>query len=109
MVLKCVEGNIQISLDEVILIESDKHKNLIIMQDGSIFHIYCKLDDLELRLKEHGFIRAHKSYLVNSLHIKKLLNYKMTLDNNMIINVPRGRYQCVKNIFFCNCNSKEDV
>ena len=102
MYLKCVEGDIRFNTDDIILIESDKHRNLIIMRNNSIFHIYCKLDDLELILSEYGFIGVHKSYLVNLRHMIRLCNYKLTLDNNMTIRVPRGRYRYVKSKFCCN-------
>lgn len=106
--LKCVEGCIRFDTKEIIYIESDKHRNRIHVVNGDLYHIYCKLNDLEDSLSEYGFIRVHKSYLVNKMHMRKLSNYKLLLDNNITVNVPRPRYNYVKMTFGESLNSQKN-
>ena len=47
----------------------------------------------------YGFLRIHKSYLVNMKHSKKISNYEAFLDTEEILPVPRMKYQSVKAAF----------
>jgi len=105
--LKCVEGYIQFDTKDIVYIESDKHRSRLHISNGDLYHIYCKLNDLEDMLEEYGFIRVHKSYLVNKLHMKLLSNYKLLLDNNITVNVPRPRYNYVKMVLMENKTTKK--
>ena len=58
--------------------------------------IYEKLEELEERLKAQGFLRTHKSFLVNMEHIRNINSYILTLDNDRQISVPKARYKQVK-------------
>ena len=61
--------------------------------------LYDKLDEVEKKLKCCGFLRIHKSYLVNMKHIRKINNYKVLLDTGAELPVPRIRYHAVKEAF----------
>lgn len=63
------------------------------------YHIYEKLDVIEERLSGYGFLRIHKSYLVNMKHICRISNYAVYLDNGEELPVPRLKYQAVKEEF----------
>lgn len=54
------------------------------------------LNTIENVLKNYGFSRIHQSYLVNIRCIKSILNYKVTLDNDETLPIPRYNYQKVK-------------
>lgn len=94
-IMSCVEGNISMRSDEIIYIETMGHRNTIHLS-GQDYHIYEKLDTFELILKQHGFLRVHKSYLVNVRHIRNINSYVLTLDNGIRISVPKARYKEVK-------------
>lgn len=98
MTFRCVEGEIRLKLPDIIMIETQRHKNVIWLA-GLAYHIYEKLDALEEKLKEHGFLRVHNSYLVNMEHIRSISSYILTLDNGEQLSVPKSRYKQVKQEF----------
>lgn len=98
VLIKCVEGTVRLNADQIVMVESCKHRNTIITENGE-YHIYCKLDDIQLLLEKYGFVRAHKSYLVNVRYMKSICNYKLTLNNGDVLNIPRKRYTYVKSLF----------
>ncbi|MBR1599732.1 MAG: LytTR family transcriptional regulator DNA-binding domain-containing protein [Lachnospiraceae bacterium] len=95
LLLSCVEGNVSVGAFEIIYIETMGHRNIVHLKDQD-FHIYEKLDTFEQLLRAHGFLRVHKSYLVNMQHIRNINSYVMTLDNGVKISVPKARYKEVK-------------
>jgi DNA-binding LytR/AlgR family response regulator len=90
-----VEGSMKLYVDEIIYIETDGHKNLFHIGIKT-YSIYKKLDELTAQLQTYGFIRIHKSYLVNMRYILKINSYVVTLQNGKKLSVPRSRYQEVK-------------
>ena len=73
-----VEGSAQLRVDDIIYIETNRHKNIFYTQSQTL-SIYRKMDDLENELKNMGFVRVHKSFLINMKYIKKISSYRMTL------------------------------
>ena len=90
-----VEGNIRLRVDDIIYIETDRHKNVFFTK-GQTFSIYRKMDELEEDLKGMGFVRAHQSFLVNMEYIEKISSYVMFLTTGREISVPKSRYPEVK-------------
>ena len=90
-----VEGNIRIRVDDIIYIETNRHKNVFCMK-GQRFSIYRKMDELEEDLKGMGFVRAHQSFLINMKYIEKISSYCMLLTTGKEISVPKSRYPEVK-------------
>lgn len=93
-----VEGSISLNVDEIIYIETNRHKNIFHLKDGT-YSIYKKLDDIEEDLKCGHFLRVHQSFLVNMNYIEKINSYVLTLTTGMEISVPKSRYQEVKRRF----------
>ena len=91
----CVEGDVSIRSDELIYIETMGHKSIIHLKTHD-YHIYEKMDAFEQMLKPYGFLRIHKSYLVNMCHVRNINSYVLTLDNGIQISVPKARYKEVK-------------
>ena len=48
-----VEGTIKLHADDIIYIETARHKNIFYTEKGC-YRIYKKLDELEAELKKHG-------------------------------------------------------
>lgn len=57
------------------------------------------LDDLESRFKESGFIRIHRTYLLNYLYIYQIHSEKVLLKDKSELPLSRGRYDSVKKIY----------
>lgn len=93
------DGEREIPVHNICYIESEKHKLIfhIYEKDEIIDRIlYGKLDELEKGLEEYGFIRIHKSYLVNVEKISLIRNYKVKLENGEELPVPREKFRQVK-------------
>ena len=90
-----VEGTIKLHADDIIYIETARHKN-IFYTEKSCYSIYKKLDELEAELKDMGFVRIHLSFLVNMRYIAKISSYVLTLTTGKEISVPKSRYAQVK-------------
>lgn len=96
-----IEGERKLYTDNILYVESRRHKSIFYYMESDImnYQIYDKLDTIERKLSGYGFLRIHKSYLVNMKHIKKISNYEVFLDTDEILPVPRMKYQSVKAAF----------
>lgn len=96
-----LEGEKRLYTDNLLYVESKKHKSIFFYQEERLktYQLYEKLDNIEKLLKDFGFLRIHKSYLVNVRHIRKINNYIATLSTGEELPVPRIRYQTVKREF----------
>ena len=74
---------------------SSVHKLLFFLNDSKNepYSLYDKLDNIEEELFKYGFLRTHKSYLVNTKYIKKVSNYKVEIDSGIILPIPREKFQ----------------
>ena len=101
IVLPFTGGERSIFIDNILYVESRKHKSVFYYMDTepAAYGIYEKLDEIETRLREYEFLRIHKSYLVNPKHIRKISNYLVYLDTGEELPVPRLKYQAVKEAY----------
>ena len=95
IIFDCVEGSVPICLSGILFIEAYEHKNTI-HTDSHDYHIYEYMDSLERRLSGYGFVRAHRSYIVNPKRVANINNYMITLDDGREIPVSKARYKQVK-------------
>lgn len=93
-----VEGQIRLQTDDIIYIETAKHKNVFYAKK-QVYTIYKKMDELEEELAGFGFVRVHQSFLVNMSYIEKISSYVLRLITGKEISVPKSRYQEVKRAF----------
>lgn len=90
-----VEGNVRLRVDDIIYIETSRHKNVFYTQERA-YSIYKKMDELEDELRGMGFVRIHQSFLINMRYIEKISSYVMVLTTGKEISVPKSRYPEVK-------------
>jgi DNA-binding LytR/AlgR family response regulator len=82
-------------------IESEKHKVIIHTDDGKRYSERCVLNVFEERVKEHGFIRTHRGYVVNLAHIEKLMpDFAVLRDCRKLIPIAKGNDTLVKDAWF---------
>lgn len=92
------EGEKELFVNQILYIESDRHK-LIFHVKGKKEELLIssgKLDDMQKRLEQYGFIRVHKSFLVNVEKIVLIKNYRVILENGEELPVPREKFRQVK-------------
>ena len=73
---------ISADIDQIMYIEGNRNYQTFYLKDGSVFDARVLMGDLENKLKEHGFIRVHKGYLVNYLFIRQIGTNEVSLTNN---------------------------
>lgn len=90
-----VEGTIELEIQKIIYIETERHKNIFYTTDA-VYGLYKKLDEIEEEMIPFGFVRVHRSFLVNMRYIEKISSYLMQLTTGKEISVPKSRYPYVK-------------
>ena len=61
--------------------------------------MYEKLDNIYDKVKEKGFIKTHRSYIVNREFIKKIESRDIITTTEEIIPISRSKLEEVKNSF----------
>ena len=51
-------------------------------------------------MQNYGFLRIHKSYLVNVKYIKQIINYAAVLQDGRELPIPREKIKLVKEKYF---------
>lgn len=105
--LKCVRDTIKfqingelfdIPLADILYLEVCQHNVTIFLNTPSgsktqkAYSFYATLSDLEAQLSNRGFLRIHKSFLVNMQHIIKFQCREATLDNGATLRVSEKNY-----------------
>lgn len=89
---------IKVPLDDILYLEVQQHNVTVVTRKMTCerkpkeYSFYATLSDLEERLEPLGFLRIHKSYLVNMKHLKKFQCREATLDNGMTLRVGEKSY-----------------
>lgn len=63
----------RINLNQVLYFVSKARKITCVMQTGEEIGFYCKLNDLEEKIKDLDFCRCHQSYFVNMNFVEKII------------------------------------
>ncbi|MEN9638424.1 MAG: hypothetical protein RLZZ262_292 [Bacteroidota bacterium] len=91
------EGEKKFKAIEIIRCEADSNYAVIYATNQRKFTASKTLSDLESMLENNGFIRIHKSHLVNKRFIDNLnRNLDMTLKDGTILPVSKRRIEAVK-------------
>ena len=89
---------IKVPLDDILYIEVQQHNVTVVTRKLTSerrqkeYNFYATLSELEERLEPLGFLRIHKSYLVNMKHLKKFQCREATLDNGIVLRVGEKSY-----------------
>lgn len=89
--LKVENAKQTIKLEDVIYIESFK-RYVIIHTQKEEYKQYGKISDFEAQLKEKGFLRIYKSFLININHVEKIENRKAYLSDGNVLTCSKERY-----------------
>ena len=79
-------------------IESNAHQLLFYLR-SDVITVYDKLDDYESKLQP-GFVRIHKSFLVNMDYIKRIERNEVTLKSGKALPISKTRSQYVRDCYF---------
>ncbi len=96
------EGYLFVSIKKIILIEADKNYSKFYFVDRGAFLSSYSLSHYEEKLKELGFIRISKSYIVNLEHIEEYIKKdggSVVMSNQMVIAVSDLKKDYIKKLF----------
>ena len=91
-------GMIRVRQKEILYLESDRHE----------IRVHCGPEEIlfgetlarwEEELKDKGFARIHKSFLVNLYHVSRLERESLTLDTGQKLYISKYRYPEVRRQF----------
>ena len=100
LILRCKSGITRIKLKHLEYCEVVHRTLFIHLTDGGVLECTGSLDDLSKYLEPYGgFIRFHRSYLVNLEYIKHLSYQAVTMSCSTQLPIPRGKYHEVKDIY----------
>jgi DNA-binding LytR/AlgR family response regulator len=85
---------------EIIYVEVYAHQLIFHCSDGE-YSMRGRLENAENQLNGYGFVKTHRSYLINMRFLKRIELRNVILDAGKIINIPLSKYrvQDVKNEF----------
>lgn len=82
---------LELSFDSILYLEVLGHSVSIVTEEET-YTLTASLSSFEQELENHGFLRVHKSYLVNMRHIKKFQCRELILDNGTALRVSEKSY-----------------
>ena len=90
----------KIAFDDIIFFESSRRMIDVVTVHGT-YSYYDRLDSVEsyIAQKNCGFMRIHKSYLVNSHHINKYEYSKLHLSNGELLPISENKRIQIRQIF----------
>ena len=86
---------VTIPLPQIRYIESSQH-TVIVHTSAREHTAYASLSELEEQLEPKGFLRIHKSYLVNMAHLKKYQSQQAVLSDGTVLRVSARSYGAQK-------------
>ncbi|GAB0155179.1 LytTR family DNA-binding domain-containing protein [Chryseobacterium sp. Alg-005] len=88
IILKSEGVQRKIILNEVLYVESQGNDIKIVMHNSTVISAKSKIGDLESILSDKGFIRIHRSFIINSSYVTAFNNNEAILETQSI---PVGR------------------
>jgi len=86
------DGITLVVVDDIVFIEALGHELAITTKEGTI-NCRMPLYKLEEVLSDERFIKIHRSYLVNMVHIKRVTRTDVILDNGIALPLSRRLYK----------------
>ncbi|SFL36468.1 two component transcriptional regulator, LytTR family [Lachnospiraceae bacterium KH1T2] len=99
IILKDEEDLMMVAVKDIIYFEAQNQDIKIITLKKEYTRRY-NLRDYEEELSEYGFIRCHRSYLVNLEHVSRISGKEMIMDNDHKIPLSRMKEKKVRQALF---------
>lgn len=94
------EQDMVVYLNDIVYMEVMDQDIYITMAAGEIYKVRYNLKEYETQLKDKGFVRCHRSYLVNMKYIKSLEKNQVLLGNGTVIPISRMKKEYTKTLFY---------
>lgn len=100
LVLQTGENTVSVKIDDILYIEGQrKVQKIYSCSQSDPVEVRYSMQELEEELKDRGFIRVHKGYLVNYRHIRVFQGTDIILDSGAAVPLSRRKVQEVKEIY----------
>lgn len=90
------EGLVPIQYADIVYVESDRHRQAVILKDKRIVARRSLAQFWEILGSDPAFIMPHRSYIINQKYIRGITPQEITLKNGDSVPLPRGKYKEVK-------------
>lgn len=91
-------GTTKLLIDHIYYLESNMRSITVCAKEGK-FTFTGTISSLEEHLRPYGFIRAHKSFLVNVSHIYNIFKDSITMDNQDVLPMSKHKRKDVHQEF----------
>jgi two-component system LytT family response regulator len=90
----------KIFVKTVILLEGDINYTIFHLEDGKQQVVAHSIKFFETFLETHGFLRVHRSFMINPNHVKNLNKneYKVIMNNGIEAIISRRRINMIKSL-----------
>lgn len=100
LILQCKSGVTRIQPRHLEYCEVNHRTLMFHLTSGKVLESIGSLDDLGRQLEVYGgFLRVHRSYIVNLEHVQNLSYKSITMSCLAEIPIPRGKYKEIKDTF----------
>lgn len=80
---------------DILYFESSDRKITLVSSDETL-QFYGKMDAVKSQLKSSDFLRVHKSYLVNVIHVMEYSYEWMKMKNGVVIPISKSNRACIR-------------
>ena len=88
--------SVRVAVEEILYVEAQLHEVRMQLSDGKSLRFYASIGTLEQQLAPDGFLRIHKSYLVNMRYILRLQCRQAELSDGSLLRVSEQNYAQLK-------------
>ncbi len=80
----------KVAIRDILYFENNKRKIIIYFRNQKE-EFYGDLDNVEQQLSNYHFVRIHKSYLINTLHVRKFAYETVEMANHAVLPISQSR------------------
>ena len=78
-------------IKDIVYIEGDRNYQKVVLKDKTSQNVRVPLGTLEDKLREYGFLRIHKGYLLNYLYIRSIESEEVYLTTGISLPMAKKR------------------
>lgn len=93
-----ISGTTKLMTDHIYYLESNLRTIRVVAMEGT-FTFTGTISSLEEQLRPYGFIRSHKSFLINVSHIYNIFKDSVTMDNKDMLPISKHKHKEVHQEF----------
>lgn len=88
--------SVRVPVGDILYVEAQLHEVLLYLIQGEPLRFYASISAVEEMLASDGFLRIHKSYLINMCHIQRLQCRQAELTGGQLLPVSERNYAQLK-------------